>query len=113
MQYRNGRAVQVGDPVFGTDYQGYPLAGVVVKTMPEAKKHNIQIVAVRGVVPSYDAADFVHAEDVMKSAAAPAGAQSGENQLLNHKAQSSSGTPPKTASSVAVREEMASAGPPN
>lgn len=69
MHYKNGREAKVGDTVFGTDYQGFPLSGVVVRTVPDAKSCNIHIVATKGLMPAYNASAFLHAEDALAMSA--------------------------------------------
>lgn len=70
MHYKNGRVAKVGDAVFGTDYQGFPLSGVVVRTVPDAKSCNIHIVPTRGMMPAYNSNAFLHAEDALEPKAA-------------------------------------------
>ena len=63
MHYQNGREVKVGDSVVGKGYDGTPIAGVVVKTIPGATTCNISVVPVQTCMPTYNSGEFLHVED--------------------------------------------------
>jgi len=46
MHYKNGKEAKVGDLVVGTDYNGLPVAGVVVKQLSGSDTCNLYVVPV-------------------------------------------------------------------
>lgn len=66
MHYKDGREARVGDFVFGRDWAGMPVSGVVVRTVPGTQTCNLQIVPAGGNLPTYNSAEFLHADNALE-----------------------------------------------
>lgn len=66
MHYSNGREVNLGDPVIGRDWQGLPVAGVVVKVNPGSETCNMTIAPVSTLLQNQTCKEFLHLDDALK-----------------------------------------------
>ncbi len=66
MHYKNGVEAKVGDLVVGRDWQGNPVAGIVVGTQPGATTCNISVVPMPSTgVPTYNSSEFMRLADAV------------------------------------------------
>lgn len=65
MHYKNGREAKVGDAVVCRDYNGLPLAGVVVKTLATTNTCNLQVVPI-DQARTFTASECLHIDDAME-----------------------------------------------